>query len=122
MIDMLKKLLQVLLIRVNEAYQSSKDDRKKIHKIEWEVDDGTSILGESEIRAGAVIGLVKQYIDSTITDKEDALLTLRKYSVYRSPDLLKWLLKEGNEFSNFTLYLENLEHLRLTLQEIIIES
>jgi hypothetical protein len=117
-----KRILQALINIVIESYNLSKDDRKDLHQLEWGEDDKKpSILGEAEIRADAIIGLSKRFIKSRVDNKVDALKVLNNYGVYCSNILLSWLLDEGDKYKKFSLYLHQLEHLRLVLENIIVE-
>jgi len=118
--DISKNILNNMLNLVNDTYASSKDDRHKLHKIEWSGETDTpSILGESEIRADAIVGIVRKHVRIDTTNKDEDLKILKRYGIYKSPILRNWLLDEGDNFKDFTAYLNMLELMRLTLIEVM---
>ncbi len=117
---MMKTLLQIMLIKIDEEYQSCQQDRHKLHKLEWEGKESEpSVLGEVEVRADTVIGLVKTHLKIGVKDKGETVAMLQKYSIYNSPVLLRWLLEEGRNFNHFASYMTNIEHLRMTFLEMM---
>ena len=51
-----------MLSNLEKQYQNCKQDRKKLHNLEWgNRDVSCSLLGEAEVRADAVIGIVDRY-------------------------------------------------------------
>ncbi|MDM8522335.1 hypothetical protein QUF80_03095 [Desulfococcaceae bacterium HSG8] len=120
MTEMKKTMLQVMLKKIDEEYQSCRQDRHKLHKLEWEGEESEpSILGEVEVIADTVIGLVKTYLEIGAKNKGETVTMLQNYSIYKSPVLLRWLLGEGRNFNHFALYMTNVEHLRMTFSEMI---
>ena len=114
MIPNTKQLLELLLDFVKAEYQQSRQDRKHLHDEEWQAgEQAPSILGEAEIRADAVIGVVRGYLFSQNFDTKSARETLHKYSVYDSKVLMPWLLKHAESHAQFVAYLHAIEHLRL---------
>ena len=115
-----KYIINILVDLVNEAYCLCKDDRHKIHEVEWlSQNNSISILGESEIRADAIIGIARSYIRDSLKDKVKRIEVLENYCIYNSSVLGNWLITEGENFKKFSTYLHYLENLRLTLKENI---
>lgn len=110
----IRRLLQLLLDFVKIEYQKSHQDRKQLHDEEWEAEEQEfSILGEAEIRADAVIGIVRNYLFNPHFDTKSAQETLYEYSIYNSKVLMSWLSEHKESYIQFTAYLHAIEHLRL---------
>ncbi len=123
MIQNEKQLLELLLDFVKIEYQRSSQDRRLLHDEEWEASEQmSSILGEAEVRADAVIGVVRSYLFSQNFDTQSACETLQRYSVYDSQVLMLWLLKHTTGHARFVAYLHAIEHLRLVALNIFGEN
>jgi hypothetical protein len=113
MIPNTKQLLELLLEFVKVEYQRSRQDRQHLHEEEWQAgEQAPSILGETEVRADAVIGVVRGYLFSQNFDTKSAREILHRYSVYDSKVLMSWLLKHTESRTQFVAYLHAIEHLR----------
>lgn len=115
-----KDLISLLAEQVNEAFFLSKSDRRKLHDIEWEGGQNSpSILGETEVRASNIFGYATQCLKPNFKEINKVVDGLKKDGIYDSSVLLTWLLNEGDDFNQFTLYIQKLEHLRLSMIDLL---
>jgi len=105
--------LSSLVQRVDAAFRNSAADRRRLHDSEWRAGDDTpSVLGEVEVRADAVRGIVltRLAVGRHETTKLIDIVTSSCFA--GSPLLSSWLADESVRFPAFASYLRALEDLR----------
>lgn len=113
MADIYRKMLAVLLDLLEVAFTSSSVNRKSLHEIEWEAEEGSpSILGEVEVRADSVIGIVRTCLKRQPESIHELIYTLEASSIYQSEILVNWLVRCGDGFPDYFRYMMAIENLR----------
>lgn len=111
--------LKFMLDEVLRHHSEFRQERKKLHEIEWNAgDDAPSVLGEAEIRATAVVGTaslcLQQIGPKNLQDHWNALSNV---TIYGSKTLSDWMKLHSTEFPGFTAYLQAVEYLRALLMK-----
>jgi len=113
--DFQRKTLQVLLNKIDLLFKETKNERKKLHVIEWEGDDDLpSILGEAELFSDKIVGLSLSCVDENTKQISEVKKMLESNSLYQIDDLVKWIANDSHEFPVFTNYLFLVENLRVS--------
>ncbi|TQV82429.1 hypothetical protein FKG94_06700 [Exilibacterium tricleocarpae] len=108
-----KKVLAVLLRLLETAFSNSSVNRKVLHELEWQAEEGgSSVLGEVEVRADTVIGIARTCLRKQPENINELTDALEESSVYRSEVLIDWLANSGDEFPDFCSYIAAIENLR----------
>jgi hypothetical protein len=114
MSDIYKRMLNLLLKALEMAFSNSSMNRKSLHEIEWEMEEGhPSILGEIEIRADTVIGVARTCLKKQPKGIDELIDTLESSSVYQSEIIVNWLADNGDNFPEFMTYITAIENLRI---------
>ena len=109
-----EKVLNVLLKFLELAFTASTLNRKSLHEIEWEAEEGSpSVLGEIEVRADAVIGIARTCLKKRPENINELLDTLEASSIYQSELLVGWLAASGEDYQEFLGYITAIENLRM---------
>lgn len=119
-----QQLLILLQKECLQLYQQSILERKQLHQIEWDAQDGApSILGEVEVKSDAIAGCTS-WIDRKGCVKNVTRLIgiLKQYSIYESPILIRWLVEDGKDYPMFSTYVHLCEHVRMLLLEWLQEN
>ena len=115
MTDTSKKTIGVLLRFLDVAFSNSSMNRKLLHKMEWEEEDGSpSILGEVEVRADSIIGISRTCLKREPENISNFINILEANSVYKSKLLVNWLANYGDNFPYFLGYIAAIENLRIS--------
>ena len=115
MTDIYEKTLGVLLRFLEAAFSNSSTNRKLLHKIEWEEEEGSpSILGEVEVRADTIIGISRTCLKREPEGINKLIDTLEVSSIYKSKILVTWLANYGDNFPGFLGYIAAIENLRIS--------
>ncbi|WP_044617283.1 hypothetical protein [Gynuella sunshinyii] len=120
MIGVYSKALEVLLKFLELAFSRSANDRKRLHDIEWEAEEGApSVLGEVEVRADAVIGIVRTHLKRQTNNIDEVVEALRAGSIYESESIVRWIASDGDNFHEFLCYIEAIENLRTSMMTFL---
>lgn len=113
-----RPVLEFLLGEVQDSYARSKVDRARLHGREWESEeDSASVLGEAEIRADFVVGIVRTWLAIGVDGSErDGLV---EQSVHRSPTLHGWLATDAAVYPQFAAHVQAVEHLRAAALRVL---
>ncbi len=105
------ELMDILLNEVLRAYANCEAERAKLHEVEWSSgEDSPSVLGEAEVLADAVAGVVQTMLTRGAGPKHPGVLA--KLGTHRSPTLHEWLTQSDSEYPAFAVYLQTVELLR----------
>ncbi|MCX4030267.1 hypothetical protein H0A36_28920 [Endozoicomonas sp. SM1973] len=116
MINMYCRVLEILLISLEESFSNSSSDRKRLHDLEWGAEeDVPSILGEVEVRADLVIGIVRTFLKKKPDNTVELIKILQENSIYNSDSIVNWIAVDGNKFRKFLCYVETVESLRMSI-------
>lgn len=113
--------LKFLLDEVDHSFRDSKDERKRLHEIEWAAgEEAASILGEAEIRMDFVIGVVQTWLEYGYEkDRRDDLM---RYSIHCSSILHDWLKEHSADYPRFAVFLQVVELLRVVALRVLCAS
>jgi hypothetical protein len=93
------------------SYTNSAAERKRLHNIEYESENESSILGEVEIRADTVVGIALTCLKKCPDNTSELVDRLKKNSIYNSDSILDWLADDQSEFHKFFGYIVAIESL-----------
>lgn len=114
MTNIYEDFLKILLKLLELALTASALNRKKLHEIEWEAEEGSpSILGEVEVRADTVIGISRTCLRKRPENINELVDTLEAGSIYQSEVLVGWIVASGDSYPEFLEYITAIENLRM---------
>lgn len=114
MMNVYEKALNVLLKFLELAFTASALNRKSIHEVEWEAEEGSpSVLGEIEVRADTVIGIARTCMKKRPENANELIDILEACSIYQSEVLVGWLAASGEDYQEFIGYIAAIENLRM---------
>ena len=112
-------VLKMLLEYVHIFYHNCSSDRGKLHKIEWDSDEGEpSILGEIEIISDHNVGCVRNCLNKNLKNKDEIINELKLKSIFDSEVLTQWIIDDSLNYKDYFAYIQSVENLRTTAIKI----
>lgn len=114
MMNVYENALKVLLTFLELAFTASALNRKKLHELEWQAEEGSpSVLGEIEVRADAVIGISRRCLKKHPENINELVDKLEASSIYQSEVLVGWIAAHSEDYQEFLGYIAAVENLRM---------
>lgn len=118
--------LQTLMNYNILVFQRSRNDRAKLHEIEFEADESTPWVSiEMKIIADSVAGIAHSCTKARWRKdmtKEEAIDFLKSQSIFFRKDLVNWIGTEGPNFPDFLGYMLSTECVRVAAIKFLKDS
>lgn len=112
------KAINEILLVVDKTYCMSREERAKIHEVEWIEDLPFSILGEVELLHDKTVGIAHHCVKNQNVES-NLILNLERENIFRSKAFMNWIANNGDKYPNYLIYLLTINSLRLAVCEFL---
>ncbi|ETW95592.1 MAG: hypothetical protein ETSY1_29960 [Candidatus Entotheonella factor] len=107
-----QELIAILHNKMNTTYQQCATERRKLDRIEHEVESDYSVLFEVEIHCDYIAGVATSSARRWRKEKDYIRQVAESNSIFASPVIVQWIIESSHDYPLYYAHLQSIECLR----------